>query len=103
MRTCPTCSRTLSAHFDRLVIDGPPVLATADTALLADAVEVTVLVVRTGRTTIDEVEDALHALRSTGTDVVGTVLTDARVSRHTKAAIRKYWPKPDRAKLVGAS
>ena len=99
----PYVLQTLSAHFDRLVIDGPPVLATADTALLADAVEVTVLVVRAGRTTIDEVEDALHALRSTGTNVVGTVLTDARVSRHTKAAIRKYWPKPDRAKLVGTS
>jgi capsular exopolysaccharide synthesis family protein len=99
----PYVLQTLSAHFDRLVIDGPPVLATADTALLADAVEVTVLVVRAGRTTIEEVEDALHALRSTGTNVVGTVLTDARVSRHTKAAIRKYWPKPSPAKLVGTS
>jgi len=99
----PEVFQDLSAHFDRLVVDGPPMLATADTGLLADAVEATVLVVRAGRTTVDEVEDALHALRSTGTAVVGTVLTDARVSRHTKAAIRTYWRKPYRAKLVGAS
>jgi len=99
----PEVFQELSAHFNRLVVDGPPALATADTGLLADAVEATVLVVRAGRTTVDEVQDALHALRSTNTVVVGTVLTDARVSRHTKAAIRTYWRKPHRAKLVGAS
>ena len=99
----PDVLRDLSAHFDRLVVDGPPVLATADTGLLADAVEVTVLVVRAGRTTVDEVADALHALRSNRTDVVGTVLTHARVARHTKAAFRTYWRKPYRAKLIGAS
>jgi capsular exopolysaccharide synthesis family protein len=99
----PDMLRDLSAHFDRLVVDGPPVLATADTGLLADAVEVTVVIVRAGRTTVDEVADALHALRSTDTDVVGTVLTHARASRHAKAAIRTYWRKPYRAKLIGAS
>jgi capsular exopolysaccharide synthesis family protein len=99
----PDVLQDLSARYSRLVVDGPPVLATADTGLLADAMEVTVLVVRAGRTTVDEVEDALHALRSTGTRVVGTVLTDARVSRHTKAAVRTYWRKPQRAKLIGAS
>lgn len=107
--TLPRCAdlpdmfQDLSARFSRLVVDGPPVLATADTGLLADAVEVTVLVVRAGRTTVDEVEDALHALRSTGTNVVGTVLTDARVSRHTKAAVRTYWRKPQRTRLIGVS
>jgi capsular exopolysaccharide synthesis family protein len=99
----PDMLRDLSAHFDRLVIDGPPVLATADTGLLADAVEATVLVVRAGRTTADEVADALHALRSTDTDVVGTVLTHAQVSRHAKAATRTYWRKSNRPKVIGAS
>lgn len=99
----PDVLRDLSTHFDRLVIDGPPVLATSDTGLLAGAAEVTVLVVRAGRTTVDEVADALHALRSTDTDVIGTVLTHARVSRHAKAAFRTYWRKPYRAKLIGAS
>ncbi|WP_102419017.1 polysaccharide biosynthesis tyrosine autokinase [Mycobacterium sp. 4858] len=80
----------LSSHFDRTVVDGPPVLATADSAVLAGAVQATVLVVRAGRTTFDELEDALTALRSAGAAILGTVLTDARVSRHVRAAARNY-------------
>lgn len=80
----------LSSRFDRIVVDGPPVLATADTALLAGAVQATVLVVRAGRTTADELKDALAALRSAGAEVVGTVLTDARPALHVRAAARTY-------------
>jgi capsular exopolysaccharide synthesis family protein len=88
--------KVLSAHFDRIVIDGPPVLATADTRLLAGAADGTVLVVRAARTTGEEVTDALFALRPSGAEVTGTVLTNARVSLHTKAAARSY-----QAKLKG--
>lgn len=81
----------LSSRFDRLVLDAPPVLATADTVMLAGAVQATVLVVRTGRTTVDEVNDALTALSSAGAEVAGTILTDARVPGHARAAARAYW------------
>jgi capsular exopolysaccharide synthesis family protein len=80
----------LSARFDRVVIDGPPALATADTGMLAGAVDATVLVVRAGKTTVDEVVAAMETLRAAGGNVVGTVLTDAPVSRHAKAAARAY-------------
>jgi capsular exopolysaccharide synthesis family protein len=80
----------LSSRFDRIVVDGPPVLATADTALLTGAVQATVLVVRARRTTVDELKDALTALRAAGANVVGTVLTDARPALHIKAATRAY-------------
>ncbi len=92
----PEVLEGLSAGFHRLIIDAPAVLATAETGLLAGAAHATVLVVRSGRTTAEEVQDALHALRSAGGDVVGTVLTDAQVARRTKAAARNY-----RAKLSG--
>lgn len=82
--------------FERTVVDGPPVLATADSGLLGGAVDATVLVLRAGRTTEDELEDALTALRAAGANVVGTVLTDARIARHTRAATRTY-----RAKVSG--
>jgi len=88
----------VSTHFDRTVIDGPPVLATADAGLLAGAVHATVLVVRAGRTTEDELADALTALRAAGANLVGTVLTDARVARHTRAAARTY-----RSKVSGTT
>jgi capsular exopolysaccharide synthesis family protein len=80
----------VSATFDRTVIDGPPVLATADSGLLGAAAQATVLVVRAGRTTEDELNDALTALRAAGADIVGTVLTDARIPRHARAAARTY-------------
>lgn len=86
----------VSATFDRTVVDGPAVLATADSGLLSAAVEATVLVVRAGRTTEDELTDALTALRAAGADVVGTVLTDARIPRHARAAARSYRTKVGR-------
>ncbi|MCV7009108.1 MULTISPECIES: polysaccharide biosynthesis tyrosine autokinase [Mycobacterium] len=82
--------------FERTVVDGPPVLATADSGLLGGAVDATVLVLRAGRTTEDELADALTALRAAGANVVGTVLTDARIARHTRAATKTY-----RAKVSG--
>ncbi|OBG42582.1 chain-length determining protein [Mycobacterium alsense] len=87
----------VSASFDRTVVDGPPVLATADSGLLAGAVQATVLVVRAGRTTEDELRDALIALRAAGADVVGTVLTDARMPRHARASARTYRAKVGRS------
>jgi capsular exopolysaccharide synthesis family protein len=90
--------RDVSAAFDRTVVDGPPVLATADAGLLAGAVHATVLIVRAGRTTEDELTDALTALRAAGANVVGTVLTGARLPRHARAATRTY-----RAKVSGSA
>ncbi len=89
--------RDASATFDRTVIDAPPVLASADSGLLGGAVPATVLVIRAGRTTEDELNDAVTALRAAGAEIVGTVLTDARIDRHTKASARTY-----RAKVSGA-
>jgi capsular exopolysaccharide synthesis family protein len=86
----------LSATFSRTIIDAPPVLATADSGLLAGAVQATVLVVRARRTTEEELADALTALNAAGANVIGTVLTDARVARHNRAATKAY-----RAKLGG--
>lgn len=88
----------LSATFTRTVIDGPPVLATADSGMLAATVHATVLVVRARRTTEEELADALTALHAAGARVIGTVLTDAKVARHSRAAARTY-----RAKLGGSA
>jgi capsular exopolysaccharide synthesis family protein len=86
----------VSVNFDRTLVDGPPVLASADSGLLGGAVHATVLVIRAGRTTEDELSDALTALRAAGANIVGTVLTDARIARHTRASARTY-----RSKISG--
>jgi capsular polysaccharide biosynthesis protein len=88
----------VSVNFDRTLVDGPPVLASADSGLLGGATHATVLVIRAGRTTEDEITDAITALRAAGANIVGTVLTDARIARHTRASARTY-----RAKLSGPS
>ncbi|OBA57544.1 chain-length determining protein [Mycobacterium sp. 1100029.7] len=88
----------LSGRFGRTVIDGPPVLATADSGLLAGAAQATVLIVRAKRTTVDELTDALAALRAAGAEVIGTVLTDATPSVHSRAAARAY-----RGKISGSA
>jgi capsular exopolysaccharide synthesis family protein len=77
-------------RFDRMVVDAPAVLATADTGLLAGATDATVLVVRAGRTAAVELKEALQALHAVDANVVGTVLTAVHPSRHTKAAAKTY-------------
>ncbi len=82
--------------FDRIVVDGPPVLATADSGLLAGAVDATVLVVRAGRTTDDELNDALTA-SARGRRRRRRDRADRRPNApHTRAAARTY-----RAKVSG--
>lgn len=87
----------LCARFDRVLIDGPPALVNADAGMLAGAAQATVLVVRAGKTKVDEVTAAIESLRAAGGNVVGTVLIEAPVSRHLKAAAQAY-----RAKVVEA-
>ncbi|WP_260860669.1 P-loop NTPase family protein [Mycobacterium tilburgii] len=73
-------------------------LATADAGLLAGVGQATVLVVRAKRTTIDELSDAVAALRDSGANIIGTVLTDVTPSVHTRAAARAY-----RGKISGSA
>jgi tyrosine-protein kinase len=85
-----TMLEKLSASFDRVVIDGPPALVTADAGIFAAAVDATVLVVRSGQTAAEELDGALENLRPGQANIVGTVLTGARVPRHTKEATSAY-------------
>ena len=85
-----TTLEKMFANFDRVVIDGPPSFVSADSGVLATAVDATVLVVRSGVTTLDEVDGAVKNLRAAGGDIVGAVLTGARVPRRTVKAIVAY-------------
>jgi capsular exopolysaccharide synthesis family protein len=87
----------LCARFDRVLVDGPPALVNADAGIIAGAVNATVLVVRAGKTTTDEVTAAIETLRAAGGNVVGTVLIGAPVSRHMTAAARAYQAKVSEA------
>jgi Mrp family chromosome partitioning ATPase len=60
------------AGYDHIVVDGPPVLGSADVNLIADAADAVVLALRTRRSTARDVRTATEQLG--GTKIAGTVL-----------------------------
>ena len=64
-----------TAHFDFVIVDGPPVIGLADSLLLASIVSNVVFVVESGKTRTKAALEALGMLRSTGANIVGVTLT----------------------------
>lgn len=67
----------LSADYDAVVIDAPPLLPVTDAAVLAALADGAVLVARHGKTRRDEVTRALQALSAVNAKLLGTVLNFA--------------------------
>ena len=66
----------LSGHFDVIILDTPPVLVSADAALLAPLADGAILVVRAGQTDRASAERACQYLSAAGAHVLGAVLND---------------------------
>ena len=66
----------LAKSFDLVILDTPPVLATADAGILASIADGVVLVVRAGQTDRAAAKRAHQQLVNVGATVVGTVLND---------------------------
>lgn len=67
---------TLSAAYDRIVIDSPPLGHTPDAAVLAAVSDATILVVRLHASTIRLADLAVGTLRNVGANLVGVVAND---------------------------
>lgn len=69
-------------HYDQVIIDGPPVLGLADSPILSNAVEGTLLVITSGKTRIATAQQALKRLLAARGRIVGALLTkyDAKVA-----------------------
>jgi capsular exopolysaccharide synthesis family protein len=65
---------TLEDRFDVVIVDAPPLLSSADAAVLSKLTSGTLLVVRSGATRTEEVERAVTVLHGVGARVVGGVL-----------------------------
>jgi capsular exopolysaccharide synthesis family protein len=74
----------LAPQFDLVLIDSPPVNLLADAALLGAAADAVVLVVRAGHTRIDALQYAMDQLHAARAPVVGTLLNDIDLRRHTE-------------------
>ena len=62
-------------RYDQVIIDGPPVLGLADSPILANVVEGTLLVVTSGKTRIATAQQALKRLLVARARIVGALLT----------------------------
>ena len=67
--------REASREFDRVIIDGPPLLGLADAALLATAAENVVMVIESGRTRTKAARVAVERVRHSGGHLLGAILT----------------------------
>jgi succinoglycan biosynthesis transport protein ExoP len=68
--------RELAKSFDLIILDTPPVLATADAGILSGLADGVLLVVRAGRTDRNAAQRAHQQLSQVGARIVGAVLND---------------------------
>ena len=62
--------------YDYIIIDTPPINTVADAQIVSTYVDGVVLVVKSGDTTEDELNEAIDAVRRAGGNLCGTVLND---------------------------
>lgn len=70
----------LREQFDIVLIDSPPLLPVTDGALIAAQADGALLVVRHGKTTVDQVTAAQDRLESVGAHTAGIILSMVKVS-----------------------
>jgi len=66
--------RNARDHYDLVIIDAPPLLATADSLMLARHADTGILIAAADRTRLDQLEAASTRLKATGCHVAGIVL-----------------------------
>ena len=71
----------LSKHYDRILVDSPPVCPLADARAIAAACDATVMVVRIGQTMKKLADLACYSLRGVGANLLGVVLNDVPRSK----------------------
>jgi len=76
--------RSVSQHYDLVVVDSPPVLAASDAIVLSRIVDATVFVVRWEHTPRQVVLGALKQLQGVGGSIAGIVLTRVNVKKHAR-------------------
>lgn len=81
----------LTAGYDLVVVDTPPLLAFADAMLLATESDAVVLVARHGKTSEDAAAETLEILTRHDTPVAGVVLNGVRVGRVERYRYRRYY------------
>lgn len=81
---------TLRTAYDLILLDSPPILPVADSAVLSPLADATLLVVREGLSTHMEISESIKRLGHVGVQPLGAVLNDMRVRRHRYGYAYEY-------------
>jgi len=71
----------LKDQCDFLLLDSPPIMAAADSTILASKVDGVIMIVTMGQTRTDTFRDALRHIQRAGTPVVGYLVSKVRSQR----------------------
>jgi capsular exopolysaccharide synthesis family protein len=82
--------RILSARYDHIIIDSPPLLFASDSVILSTLVDGVILVVRSNKSTRDAVHQSRHMLEGVGARVFGIVLNDIDFRRASNGEYAYY-------------
>ncbi len=88
----PALLRQLSANYDHILLDSPPVLLVSDAAVLGRLAGACFVVAREGHSTLGEVEEAHKRLAQSGVHVKGVLYNDIhpRASRYGSKYSYRY-------------
>ena len=64
-------------QYDFIIFDSPPVLAVTDAKVLANIVEGSLFVIRSGETNIEEATRGLETIKDSKAKLLGAILNDA--------------------------
>ena len=70
--------KNLSANYDYVLIDTPPVLAVSDTLILAPHVGALFMVTRAGQSTVGDIKEAVKRCHQAGMPVKGAIFNDIK-------------------------
>jgi tyrosine-protein kinase Etk/Wzc len=85
-----TMCKTISAMYDLVIVDSPPILAVTDPVVVGKEAGATLMVIRHGRHSAAELREATRHLASAGVSVNGVLLTDVPRRGSTYGAYSEY-------------
>src|SRR4029079_1972466 len=81
----------LSKRFARVILDGPPVVAVTDSAILSTLCDGVIMVIRAFKTTFGLSKSGLRTLRDVDAPIAGAVLNAVNLDRHEYYYQRYYY------------
>jgi capsular exopolysaccharide synthesis family protein len=83
--------KTMSARFDQVIIDSPPLVAVTDATILSTLVDGTVMVIRAFKTRKDLASHARRLLSDVDANVAGVVLNAVNLDRNEYKYVYQYY------------